>query len=220
VSAGEIALCGPEPIRWLGASGPGVREFIEITAKPEFRRELAEELGISNHFELDDLHGWSDHILWAVATRFRSAARGTSAVSDLERDQLLRRLYERVFETRFGGRLPTRGQGGLDPIRLNRTLEYIEANLEESLTIAKLAEVAALSPFHFVRAFRRSSGLTPHRYTRARRLERARTLLITGLSPRQVAQRIGYEGFSHFKAAYRAHFGVSHDKDPCVRRPD
>ena len=60
VSAGEIALCGPEPIRWLGASGPGVGEFIEITAEPEFRRELSEELGISNHFELDDIHGWSD----------------------------------------------------------------------------------------------------------------------------------------------------------------
>jgi AraC family transcriptional regulator len=214
ISAGDISLCGPEPTRWLGAAGSGAGEFIEITATAGFRRELAEELGVSTHFELDDFHGWNDAIVRAIAARFRSAARRTIPLSDIERDFLLRRLYARVFEVRFGGREQSRGHGGLDRTRLNRVLDYVEANLEEPLTVATLANVAALSPFHFVRAFRQSSGLTPHRYVRARRLEHARNLLATGLSARRVAERIGYEGFSHFRTAYRAHFGTTYDRGP------
>jgi AraC family transcriptional regulator len=213
IAGGDITLCGPEPTRWLDTSGPGVGDFIEITATAGFRRELAEEMGVPGHFDLDDVHGWNDRTLWAIAARFRSAARKTLPLSDLERDLLLRRLYARAFEMRFGGREPGRGQGGLDTIRLNRVYEFIEAELENQLTIAMLADIAALSPFHFVRAFRQSTGFTPHRYVRARRLERARNLLAAGLNARSVAQRIGYEGFSHFRAAYRTHFGFSYESD-------
>ena len=79
----------------------------------------------------------------------------------------------------------------------------------------------ALSPFHFVRAFRQSTGLTPHRYVRGRRLERARDLIVSGTLIRDVAARVGYESLSHFHAAYRAHFGADCDPPalPARRRP-
>jgi AraC family transcriptional regulator len=215
---GCITLCGPEPIRWLGGSGSGAGEFIEITASAAFRRELAKELHVPEHADLDDIYGWSDPIVWAIAARFRSAARDTISINDLERDLLLRRLYARVLEVRFGARASARGNGGLDNARLRRVLDFIEAHLEEHLTIGRLAEVAALSPFHFLRAFRRSSGLTPHRYVRGRRLERARHLLASSASARTVARRVGYDSLSHFRAAYRAHFGATYDQDPRLRR--
>ena len=210
---GGIMLCGAEPIRWLGGTGSGASDYIEITASADFRRELADELRVPFHLHLDDLHGWSDPVVWGIATRFRSAARQTISLDDLERDLLLRRLYGRILETRFGGRDASRGHGGLDPVRLRRVVEFIEAHLEERLTIARLAEAAALSPFHFVRSFGKTFGLTPHRYVRARRFEMARDMLASGLKPRTVAQRVGYESFSHFRAAYRAHFGMTYEQD-------
>jgi AraC family transcriptional regulator len=210
---GDIMLCGAEPIQWLGGTGTGASDFIEITASAGFRRDLAEELRVPAHLHLDDLHGWNDPVVWGIATRFRSAARQAIVLDDLERDLLLRRLYGRILETRFGGRDASRGHGGLEPARLNRVVEFIEAHLEEQLTIAKLADVAALSPFHFVRSFGKTFGLTPHRYVRARRFELARDLLVSGLTPRVVAQRVGYESFSHFRAAYRAHFGMTYEQD-------
>jgi AraC family transcriptional regulator len=205
---GDIMLCGPEPIWWLGGSASGPCEFIEITASTGLRQQVARELRVPNHADLDDVHGWSDPVIWAIAARLRSGARRTAALNDLERDTLMRRLYARVLVLRFGGRLTSRGYGGLDEFRLRRVVDFIEGHLEEPLTVNELADVAALSPFHFLRAFRRSCGLTPYRYVRARRLERARNLLTAGIEARTVARRIGYENFGHFRTAYRAHFGL------------
>ena len=209
---GAVTLCGPEPIRWLGGTGRvGKSEFIEITASSALRQEVAAELGVPDYSELDDGHGWSDPVVAAIAARFRSAARHTIALSDIERDTLVRRLYGRVLTVRFGAHEPDRGPRGLDRVRLNRVIAFVEAHLEEPLTVGRLATVAALSPFHFVRAFRRSTGLTPHRYVGARRLERARDLILSGGRVREVARRIGYESLSHFRAAYWAHFGSDYE---------
>jgi AraC family transcriptional regulator len=210
---GSIMLCGQQPIRWLGGTGAGASEFMEITASADFRRGIAAELRVPEHADLDHLHGWADPVIWAIAARFRAAARRAVSLDDLERDLLLRRLYARALETRFGGRDASRGRGRLDELRLNRVVEFIEAHLKDRLTIARLAEVAALSPFHFVRAFGRSFGMTPHRYVRARRFELARKLLVVGLKPRSVAEHIGYESFSHFRNGYRAHFGIGYERD-------
>jgi AraC family transcriptional regulator len=203
---GSVTLCGPEPIRWIGASSGSEVEFIEIGASEAVRRDVAGELGVARHFELDDDHGWTDPVVFAIASRFRSAARATAILDDIERDLLLRRLYGRVFAMRFGGRLPPRA-GGLDPGRLDRVTEFVEAHLDANLTVGRLAAVAALSPFHFIRAFRLSTGLTPHRYVRGRRLEQARSLIASGALIRDVAARVGYENLGHFRRAYRAHFG-------------
>jgi AraC-like DNA-binding protein len=210
---GSIMLCGGQPLRWLGGTSAGASDYIEITASADFRREIAEEMRVSEHANLDDMHGWDDPVVWAIAARFRSAARRTVSLNDLECDLLIRRIYARILETRFGGRDASRGLGRLDQTRVNRVVDFIEAHLKDRLTIARLAEVAALSPFHFVRAFGRSFGMTPHRYVRARRFELARKLLVVGLKPRSVAEHIGYESFSHFRNGYRAHFGIDYERD-------
>ncbi len=217
---GAVTLCGPEPIRWLGGTGSARRtEFIEITASLALRREVAEELAVPQHSDLDSGHGWSDPVVSAIAARFRSAVRQTIALTDIERDTLIRCLYGRVLTVRFGAHEPARGHGGLDRVRLDRVIAFIETHLEDHLTIRRIAVIAALSPFHFVRAFRRSTGLTPHRFVNARRLERARDLIAAGGRVREVAGRIGYESLSHFRAAYRAHFGADYEL-PRRPRPD
>ena len=66
---------------------------------------------------------------------------------------------------------------GLDARRRARVLDYIEANLEGDLTVARLASVACLSEFYFARAFKAAIGESPHRHVSARRLERAKDLL-------------------------------------------
>ena len=71
-------------------------------------------------------------------------------------------------------------QEGLDRRRLFRVLDYIEANLEGDLTIDRLASIAHLSRFHFARAFKVAIGQSPHQYVSAKRLDRAKALLIRG----------------------------------------
>ena len=70
-------------------------------------------------------------------------------------------------------------KGGLDRRKLLRVLDYIAANLEGDLTIDRMASIACLSRYHFGRAFRQAVGQSPHRYVSAKRLERAKAMLIS-----------------------------------------
>ena len=58
--------------------------------------------------------------------------------------------------------------------------EDVEAHLGEELSLARLAEVACLSPWHFRRCFKQAMGVGPHRYVTQRRIERAKALLRAG----------------------------------------
>ena len=77
---------------------------------------------------------------------------------------------------------------------LNRVLIHIHQNLDEPLTIDRLAEVACLSPFHFHRIFTAHVGETVSGHVRRLRLERAATrIAFTGDSMTDTALSVGYE---------------------------
>src|SRR5205807_2359226 len=70
---------------------------------------------------------------------------------------------------------PARGPDGALPRgRLRAVVEYIEEHLDASPTLEQIAAVAHLSPYHFARQFKTATGLPPHEYVIARRVERAR----------------------------------------------
>jgi AraC family transcriptional regulator len=74
-----------------------------------------------------------------------------------------------------------------------------------------MAAVARLSPYHFARQFKAATGLPPHRYVIARRVERAKQLLQAGteLSLAQVAARAGFSDQSQFSRHFRRLVGVT-----------
>ena len=207
VPRGTIGLTGGEPIYWLRTERPA--EILEVSASAAFRHEIAAALGVGTHADLDDVHGWADRHAWAILDRFRVAARNQTALSDVERDGLVRQLYTRVYCARFGGLAPQGRASPMDARRLNRTFEFIEAHIDERLSIGTLAAIAAYSPFHFARSFRLATGWSPHQYVMARRLEHARSLLIDGDSStvESIAQRCGFVNLSHFRRLMRTRLG-------------
>ncbi|MGY3489563.1 AraC-like DNA-binding protein [Bradyrhizobium sp. USDA 4011] len=99
---------------------------------------------------------------------------------------------------------------GLDRRRLFRVLDYIEANLEGDLTVDRMASVAFLSQHHFARAFRQAVGQPPHRYVGARRLERAKALLIQGDRPLvDIALALGFSSQANFNRAFKQAAGMA-----------
>lgn len=99
-------------------------------------------------------------------------------------------------------------RGGLAPAARRRVLDCIEQGLAApgapAPSLARLAEAACLSEFHFARMFKASFGCSPHAWVMRRRLERARTLLAAGrLAPQRVAHDCGYAHLSHLNAALR-----------------
>jgi AraC family transcriptional regulator len=100
--------------------------------------------------------------------------------------------------------------GGLDRRRLMRVLDFIEANLEANLSIDDMASVAHLSPFHFARAFKASTGQAPHRYVSAKRLELAKSLLAKGERPVvEIATAVNFSSYASFAKAFRRAVGLT-----------
>jgi AraC family transcriptional regulator len=94
--------------------------------------------------------------------------------------------------------------GGLAGWQRNRAADYIEAHLADPISLAALAAVVRLSPYHFARAFKRSFGIPPHRYHTERRIERAKSLLACRtLSITEIALDVGFSGPSSFAMTFR-----------------
>ncbi len=97
----------------------------------------------------------------------------------------------------------------LAPKQIRAVQSYVEEHLSESIALSELATAAGLSSFHFLRAFKRSVGVTPAQYVLDRRMERARSLLKGGAtSVAEVGLRVGFTHASHFTRAFRRTAGV------------
>jgi len=82
--------------------------------------------------------------------------------------------------------------------------DLIDRHYTRELTIAYLAKKSGLSPFHFIRAFRKRFGATPHQYLRSKRIERAKELLITTPLPvTEICDRIGFQSLGSFSSLFR-----------------
>jgi AraC family transcriptional regulator len=94
--------------------------------------------------------------------------------------------------------------------RLRRVLDHIEANLGAELTLAELADIACLNPFHLSKSFKAAMGVGPQRYVTQRRVERAKALLRDTATPLvAIAQDLGFSDQSHFTNVFRRETGVT-----------
>jgi len=94
--------------------------------------------------------------------------------------------------------------------RLTRAREFIAASFEQPLTLDEMAQIACLSPSHFLRSFRQAFGQTPHQFLTTLRLERARFLLQqTELPVTEICLAVGFESLGSFSTRFRRQFGVS-----------
>ena len=101
-------------------------------------------------------------------------------------------------------------RGGLSPAALQRVQVYVEANLADAMPLQDLAARAALSPFHFARAFRTSVGVPPRAFVEGRRVERARQLLADTTRPiTDVAVETGFGTQSRLTTVFKRHTGFT-----------
>ncbi len=142
-----------------------------------------------------------DHDLWETARKLKAAAPGerayVNALSIVLAHELMR-LNDGPVQAEPVAR------GGLAGWQQKRVAEYIEAHVADDISLAQLAELARLSPYHFARAFKQSFGTPPHRYHTHRRVERAKLLLAEpALSVTEIGLKVGFSETSSFSAAFR-----------------
>jgi AraC family transcriptional regulator len=94
--------------------------------------------------------------------------------------------------------------------RVERAIHFIEEHFRDKISLEEIAEVAGLSPFHFLRVFRSSVGTSPHAYLVRHRLRHAQHLIRTEASDRSfadIAVQAGFADQTHLTRHFRRAFG-------------
>ncbi len=146
--------------------------------------------------------------LQAVEAELRSGGLGGALLAD----SLGHVLAVHLVRYLAGPRRPVaRTDARLPQRKVDRVSEYIIENIEKNLSLEEMATMVHLSPYHFARQFKQATGLPPHQFVIAQRIERAREMLLKNDERplAEVAVRTGFSDQSQFTFHFKRIVGVT-----------
>ena len=185
--------------------------FLAVGFEPQYLQFAAHELIDPERMELVMRVAIDEPLLTEVSLGLRREAEAGCPNGRCYGETLANTLAVHLV-AHHGSRMPrVREAGrGLAKYQLNRAIDFIHGHLSQDVSLGSLAEAAGLSPFHFARLFKRSTGLSPHQYLLRCRVERARGLLMRSRSSiAEVAVEVGFCDQSHLAAHFKRVYGVS-----------
>jgi AraC family transcriptional regulator len=195
--------------RWRGAS-----ESTHVLVEPQLlARVAADALDLNpDRVTLPPVADLSDPPIQAAMLALDAELRTGGAGGRLLAESLGNILAVHLLR-RFSAPGTTNLQPGdkLSRHKLRAVLDYIHEHLDAELSLDHLAAVIRMSPYHFARLFKNSTGLPPHQYVIARRVERAKDLLrhAERFSLADIAAEVGFSSQSHFTRHFKRLVGVT-----------
>lgn len=99
-------------------------------------------------------------------------------------------------------------RGGLAPWQKRKVIAYIQSRLDKPILLKSLAQLVSLSVSHFCRAFRESTGQSPHTYITEMRVNRAKEMMLGTRKPlSQIALACGFADQAHLSRLFRRRVG-------------
>ncbi|WP_255263621.1 helix-turn-helix transcriptional regulator [Pseudomonas aegrilactucae] len=195
VAPGQVTLYNPLAVQ-ASEFGPQGVEYISLHLAPD---ALAQVTGDSHRARPHFAQGAFDQpalyraiVDFAHSTRFEPARQEEALLA------LLAQLLEHAP-----------GTPGEHQASLRHSLGLMADTLDRKLELDELAQRAGLSKYHFVRSFKKATGLAPLQYHMQLRLIEARRCLRAGVHPLDVAARLGFYDQSHFINSFRRVMGAT-----------
>jgi AraC-like DNA-binding protein len=197
-----------DPIAYVDCPYHSMHFYVPRAALDEIANEV-------NGRRCDDLSykkgaGIDDLTIYHLANSLRHTLQQPDQISTLFVDQVMLAFRAHCATTYAGVRVDRLPRGGLAPWQERHAKEVMNAHLDGEIPLAELARECGLSPGHFARAFRQSTGRSPHYWLMERRIDAAKNLMLKGTLPlATIAIECGFVDQSHFTRAFAKMVGLS-----------
>lgn len=186
-------------------------EILVILVRPSLiERELGRNWGgcVVGEFAVlvakDRMIWWLNSLCWRLCRKADS--KDHPLIEEIGRS-LARRLITAQFNTRRSGR---KKATVLSPAQLQKITEYIETDRTRVRSVDDLAKVLGLSRQHFTRVFKNSTEVSPARYQKICRMQKAEEMLRSGnYRIEEIAFALGFKEASYFSRCFRDDFEMT-----------
>jgi AraC family transcriptional regulator len=197
--------------------------LLVLALNPVFVSRIAEGLElVADRIELTEQRGIVDPTLRYIAMALRVAVQTGDALDHMYGEALSTALAAHLLRE-YGAAVlrPKRQYGRLPCQKLARAVEYIQDQLDADLTVFGIAQAVDMSPDHFTRLFKKSTGQTPYQYVVEARVRKAKELLTTGkFNISEAASHVGFVDQSHLTRHFKRVFGLPPKTLLSRRRPE
>ncbi len=206
---GSLILLPPgtrDRLRWQGSS-----DRLILSLEPDRLVHLAEELHPGSPAEFTCLWSLKDPSLQHLVSEMGREASEGWPLGSLYADLLGAGLSSQLLRRHVANPVPAPEMKTELPMpRLRHAMEYMTANLHKDLRLEQIARELNLSPFHFARVFRNTTGQTPYQYLLDQRMDRAKYFLKHhNLPVQEIAAMTGFSSSANFVRAFRQKVGVT-----------
>ncbi|MBL1175209.1 helix-turn-helix domain-containing protein [Pantanalinema sp. GBBB05] len=208
--AGDIAIIPAGITHACSWNAP--TQFMVLAVEPTLLNQMGQDWVNPDRIELQpQFMSQSDPFIQTILLTLRQEAEMAGMGSPLLVDSLKTALAVHLLRHYCVTRPKLSSySNGLPQVTLTLVKEYINNHLHQDLKLAELAAIAQLSPYHFLRLFKQSIGITPHQYILQCRLNQAKHLLHhTELSIVEIATQTGFCDQSHLTRYFKRCMGVT-----------
>lgn len=184
-------------------------EALIVALSDQFLRELASLEGLD--FEIGFNAPVQDPFLSACMTELHREKRSAFPGGTLYGDSIATTMAVRLLTCYSSARVRSaQSKGKFDSRTLNLVVDYLKSNACEGISLTQLAALAHMSPHHFLRTFKASTGITPHQYLINHRVSLGKNLLYSSnFTIKQVAKMVGFCDAGHFSRHFKRLTGMS-----------
>jgi AraC family transcriptional regulator len=151
-----------------------------------------------------------DPLIHQIGLALKASLENKGPLNRLYIESLMMTLALHLLQRYSSQSQPIATSGELPQTRFSAVIDYVEAHLDQNISLTELAALSQMSLHYFARLFKQTVGLSPHQYVTQQRIERAKQLLLQrGFTMAEVAHRVGFADQSHFNRHFKNLVGVS-----------
>ncbi|MDY6900097.1 MAG: AraC family transcriptional regulator [Cyanobacteriota bacterium] len=186
-------------------------EFINLSLEPKFLESCVDESIHRNNIEILPQFAIEDPVIYSLGLALKTEVESDNDGSLLYAESVATMLAVHILR-HYAVQKPIARSftGGISRSKLELVINYVNDNLERDLSLIQLAKLAQISPNHFVRLFKHSTGTTPYQYVLDCRIKKAKQLLKNhNLTITEISHRLGFYDQSRFTNTFRKRVGIT-----------